>query len=937
VTDPWSGVGFFATLASRDGVNVESVHAKTDQERAKKNPHDDETASVARSDEPGSQAFELSDAIAQAKLSVGPAVDPYEREADAVADSVVQSIRSGGSASPGPAARRSEPAAQRIRRSAGSIGAKGGEVDADTDRAIQSSRGGGSAMPDDARSKMETAFGADFSGVRVHEDAQAADLSNRIQAKAFTVGSDVYFRDGMPDTNTSSGQHLLAHELTHTIQQGGTAQRSTSGVGRIRRAPASVQRKDAQALTNVDTFKKNARGVMVPEGQLRAGESLVILTGAKEASDAKDGAVVAATTAANDAANAVTTAAEALGKAEAELVAADGKVAASTADDKSALEAAAATAMTTRNAAKETAQNATATAATKATALDTATLAAFSSKRALRKAGMAPAASGVGPVVVGEKTYVPLRSDPDRYILSTSVITHATAAPDDGQIARDGVDMANAFVSSGGVTGDIGGAKQNMWSKNDLIADSGTAKGLTQTGNAVKMGSSILTLAAGILRIKKAAASEETGAWAEGAQGVAEIGQAATATGSAIASTVDQAGDLSKNLKDANVANASTAAGKTAAKEAHTLSDAGKAASALGGFADVFAGIKSTFALVKNAIDIYKKNKEPGSLSSRSKHDKFKEAMGIITNILEMAASGVSAAKNFLDAFSTGAGPALGAAVPGFGIALGAAELIVRGVAGIKATVQSSRMGTDKRATKTSYDPKDEPAVKAMFPGGSSVVGQKGKKWPLFQKYKELSRKQDKDENSLDEKESDFVNWADTSPEIQAYALNKGMQYINKKRGRRAVLKIGIAMTKIAGDITTLGGVSAPVGIGLKAGAALADVGATAFRIFKQWARNKADGTDEGSLARKVFNTNKTSTKKLAGYNKDVDRIFDQIVQLANTPNLSDAQKEIWTGQKDRIDRVFHAIGVHPDRMDALKDQPGKLRDDLIENMQKRE
>jgi hypothetical protein len=167
----------------------------------------------------------LGDAIVQAKLSVGPAGDVHEREADQVADKVVASL-SGGQRSR-QAKHGAAPIARRVQRSA-TIDARGGTVDADTDRAIQSSRGGGRVMPAKARAQMEGAFGADFSDIRVHEGAQSADLNNRIQAKAFTVGSDVFFRDGMPDTSSKSGQHLLAHELTHTIQQGGadgTAQR----------------------------------------------------------------------------------------------------------------------------------------------------------------------------------------------------------------------------------------------------------------------------------------------------------------------------------------------------------------------------------------------------------------------------------------------------------------------------------------------------------------------------------------------------------------------------------------------------------------------------------------------------------------------------------------------------------------------------------------
>ena len=65
-------------------------------------------------------------------------------------------------------------------------------------------------------------MGADFSGVKVHTDAQADQLNQSIQAKAFTTGQDIFFRQGAYQPGSRGGQELLAHELTHTIQQGGT-------------------------------------------------------------------------------------------------------------------------------------------------------------------------------------------------------------------------------------------------------------------------------------------------------------------------------------------------------------------------------------------------------------------------------------------------------------------------------------------------------------------------------------------------------------------------------------------------------------------------------------------------------------------------------------------------------------------------------------------
>ena len=86
---------------------------------------------------------------------------------------------------------------------------------------LSSSRGGGTPLSKGVRSSMESAFGADFSSVRIHTDSQAVQMNKELNAQAFTHGSDIYFNSGKYNTNSSSGQHLLAHELTHTVQQGG--------------------------------------------------------------------------------------------------------------------------------------------------------------------------------------------------------------------------------------------------------------------------------------------------------------------------------------------------------------------------------------------------------------------------------------------------------------------------------------------------------------------------------------------------------------------------------------------------------------------------------------------------------------------------------------------------------------------------------------------
>ena len=86
---------------------------------------------------------------------------------------------------------------------------------------LSASKGGGSPLPESTRSQMESSIGADFSGVRIHNNSAAAQLSDNLNAQAFTHGNDIYFNSGKYDTSSSEGKHLLAHELTHTVQQGG--------------------------------------------------------------------------------------------------------------------------------------------------------------------------------------------------------------------------------------------------------------------------------------------------------------------------------------------------------------------------------------------------------------------------------------------------------------------------------------------------------------------------------------------------------------------------------------------------------------------------------------------------------------------------------------------------------------------------------------------
>jgi hypothetical protein len=89
----------------------------------------------------------------------------------------------------------------------------------DVQQAIERNRGGGQPVDSAVQSQMGQAFNADFSGVRVHTDSEADGLNRALQARAFTTGQDVFFRQGEYNPGSSTGRQLLAHELTHVVQQ----------------------------------------------------------------------------------------------------------------------------------------------------------------------------------------------------------------------------------------------------------------------------------------------------------------------------------------------------------------------------------------------------------------------------------------------------------------------------------------------------------------------------------------------------------------------------------------------------------------------------------------------------------------------------------------------------------------------------------------------
>jgi hypothetical protein len=195
----------------------------------------------------------------QKKLAVGASGDRFEREADHVARRAVSGTEGavyipptisalGAQRAPLPPAAKEKPedsaSKKRTpvqRKPASSIprvdedkkpgakaqrdatdGGEAGVAPASVESSIgQMQAGGGNALDGGARSMMESRLAHDFSGVRVHHDSGAARAAQALHSRAFTVGRDVFFNAGEYRPHTTSGRELIAHELTHTVQQAG--------------------------------------------------------------------------------------------------------------------------------------------------------------------------------------------------------------------------------------------------------------------------------------------------------------------------------------------------------------------------------------------------------------------------------------------------------------------------------------------------------------------------------------------------------------------------------------------------------------------------------------------------------------------------------------------------------------------------------------------
>jgi hypothetical protein len=177
--------------------------------------------------------------LVQTKLSVSKPADPLEKEADRAAEKVMRMAEPAArtAAAPPPPVPPQAPRAASAEQPVQRLGEGTPSVAADAKSEIQRATTGGQALSSETRGFMEPRLGADLGDVRVHADEGAASLSNHLSARAFTYRNHVFFARDQYQPGTAEGRHLLAHELTHTIQQGATVQRAEQRPPEVQRTP----------------------------------------------------------------------------------------------------------------------------------------------------------------------------------------------------------------------------------------------------------------------------------------------------------------------------------------------------------------------------------------------------------------------------------------------------------------------------------------------------------------------------------------------------------------------------------------------------------------------------------------------------------------------------------------------------------------------------
>lgn len=211
---------------------------------------------AARSGRPGGTA---TGGTATGRFSLSQPGDAHEREAESVADKVMGMTDTSTTLPRGSAPARAviqrrcaaceeEANESKVQRQEASAAAP--HITPPVSAGIDALKGGGSPLPAPSRAFFEPRFGASFDKVRVHTDSRAADTASAINARAFTVGNAIAFGTGEYSPDSQSGRRLLAHELTHVVQQG----RASDTAATVQRDASDKDDEDVSAATYFATF-----------------------------------------------------------------------------------------------------------------------------------------------------------------------------------------------------------------------------------------------------------------------------------------------------------------------------------------------------------------------------------------------------------------------------------------------------------------------------------------------------------------------------------------------------------------------------------------------------------------------------------------------------------------------------------------------------------
>ncbi|MCD2257706.1 eCIS core domain-containing protein [Psychroserpens luteolus] len=275
-----------------------------------KRPHNNEEAEKSETpffSKESKTPFFNKGATVQTKLTIGQPNDKYEKEADTMADAVVNNsskpeiqnkeisnIQRESLTTPqedeklGTAEQRIEedkliqekPEVQRLEEPeedmVNKLDEEEGEVqtksntgatqtaNANLSQQIKNKSGKGKSLPKKTQTEMESSFRTNFSDVNIHTDDDAIHMNKELGAQAFTHGKDVYFNSGKYNPDSSEGKHLLAHELTHVVQQNGKEKARDETKNSIQPKPHAP---DLEDKTNYafDTYRITKHDLSDPE------------------------------------------------------------------------------------------------------------------------------------------------------------------------------------------------------------------------------------------------------------------------------------------------------------------------------------------------------------------------------------------------------------------------------------------------------------------------------------------------------------------------------------------------------------------------------------------------------------------------------------------------------------------------------------------------